>query len=173
MRWTGLIPLGIALTVAACSQTSSLPTRHASPSATPTGTAARPASAARPCPSPTPAGHPGSTSIVDYVDFVQFDGRQYLAMFASPPTLAARQLGARIGTVRCRLEDSGASPTYKAQSEDAAFLAPGTPLFALQGWPVRCRIAAKPATATRAQVFVAVQPGGTTARPVQCSDGAD
>jgi hypothetical protein len=107
-------------------------------------------------------------TIIDYVDFVQFDGRQYLATFAHPEHVATRQLGSRIGTVQCRLDGSGAPPTYKPQSGDAAFLAPGTPLFAVQGWPVRCRIAARPARAKEAQVFVAVRPGGSTARPVDC-----
>jgi hypothetical protein len=92
------------------------------------------AAAASACPRPGGAG--SSRTIIDYVNFVQLDGVQYVAgMGDGPDTLRADQLSGRVGSVLCRLDNSDASPSYRARDGDAAFLPPGTVVYAVKGDP--------------------------------------
>jgi len=92
------------------------------------------------CPGPRAAD---SRVMIDYVDFVSVGGVQYLNRdrFA-PATVPTDRVGRQLGTVRCRLAESDASPDYRPADGDAAFLAPGTALFAVTDRPVPEAVAA-------------------------------
>lgn len=72
---------------------------------------------------------------IDWVDFVQLGGRQYVHRIApgAAPSVPADQLGRRLGVVRCRLLDTAPQAGYHPLDGDAAFLAPGTPVYAVLG----------------------------------------
>src|SRR4051812_10526914 len=168
MRAAIAIVVGLSVVTTACGAAGGPANRPSQAHGNSRVPAAAVASRAQPCPSPTRLGPEGGTAtIIDYVDFVQWDGKQYLSMFAHPTRVNTAELGERVGTVRCRISDSGAGLHYRFRDGDSAFLAPGTQLFAVRGWPVRCRIAAAPAQ-EQPRVFVAERPGGRTAQPVNC-----
>ena len=77
--------------------------------------------------------------MIDYVDFVILDGQEYIR---GASALARADVGERVGVVRCRIEGSGASADYRPVDGDAAFLPPGTPLFAVRARPMTSAIAA-------------------------------
>lgn len=82
--------------------------------------------------------------MIDGVDFVQFDGRQYVAgLDGAVPAIASSQLGVVVGRVTCEdsaLKYSG-EPGPNADG-DAALLAIGTEVRAVHGFEPSCRIAA-------------------------------
>lgn len=68
--------------------------------------------------------------MIDYVDFVQALGRQYVNMQRSKPTVVPRErVGSQVGVVKCRLDGSSAGPGYRPRDGDAGFLAPRTPVY--------------------------------------------
>jgi hypothetical protein len=72
--------------------------------------------------------------MIDYIDFVAIGGVQYVSRpdtpALAPPT---NQVGERVGVVQCRLADSDAAHDYQPRDGDAAFLAPGTAVYAVPG----------------------------------------
>jgi hypothetical protein len=99
---------------------------------------ATPTVAGRRCP-PRMAG----SGIIDYVDFVQFGGRQYVAGIRGPSKTVPRSaLGRKLGAVLCNLSAIQAEPDYHARDGDAGFLPPGTPIYAVTGYPTTARLAA-------------------------------
>ncbi|HEY3369089.1 MAG TPA: hypothetical protein VGK74_28870 [Symbiobacteriaceae bacterium] len=82
-------------------------------------------------------------SMIDWMDFVRLDGITYVANHLDqgrPLTLA--DLGPHYGTVRFRVSDNVSDPEYRVKDGDAAFLAPGTKLHAVNGYNPRFRLAA-------------------------------
>lgn len=82
---------------------------------------------------------------IDYVDFVQLGGITYVA--AGPPTASGRQLqdadlGAEYGQVKVKLEGSQ-DPNHQIQAGDSAFLAPGSPVYRVNGYWPAFRLAAR------------------------------
>src|SRR3954447_26392262 len=119
-------------------------------------------------PTVTPKG--GAYATVDYVDFVQANGRNYIAGLTRVPPLGSTDLGARVLTVRCSFSDLNDRTGKMAPSPrdgDAAFLTPGTPVYAIRGWPPNCRLAAREHGQLR--VFLAYRPGGKVATPESCA----
>jgi hypothetical protein len=83
----------------------------------------------------------GTTAAIDYVDFLQFGGRMYLA---SGQTIKGAALGRVITHVRCSLaatenEGRGAPPIV---DRSAAFIAAGAAVYQVRGYPPGCRLAA-------------------------------
>jgi hypothetical protein len=82
-------------------------------------------------------------SIVDYVDFVRFGGREYIAGRTGTAQKVPRaSLGRRLGTVRCDLSAVRPDPYYHPVDGDAGYLPAGTPLYEIRGTPTGKRIAA-------------------------------
>lgn len=110
-------------------------------------------------------------SAVDYVDFVQAYGEQYVAGLANRPIHVARgDLGRVVLRSRCSLaalNDRTHHTPGTARDGDTAFLAPGTPIYAINGWSVRCRLAARSA-AGEFVAYLALQPNTKTATPRAC-----
>ena len=83
--------------------------------------------------------------MVDWVDFVQLHGIQYIAdLGGSGPSVASDQLGSAVGRVECQLSvlKFQAQPG-PAVDGDAAFLAVGTEVHAIRGYEPSCRVAAR------------------------------
>ncbi|MEP7035264.1 MAG: hypothetical protein ABI662_03805 [Dermatophilaceae bacterium] len=93
-----------------------------------------------------------STVMVDWVDFVQLDGTQYIAgVDGKVPAIASNQLGAVVGRVKCELSvlKFHAEPG-PAVDGDAAFLKVGTEVHAVRGYATSCLVGAQVAGANRA-----------------------
>jgi len=83
----------------------------------------------------------GGGSLIDWVDFVRLNGIEYVAG-SSSGSMTSNQLGAMVATVHCRMEGSVLDPGYRPKDGDAAFLNPGTPLYAVTGYKRSFRLAA-------------------------------
>ena len=86
-----------------------------------------------------------SRVMVDWVDFVQIHGTQYLAgLDGKVPAIPSSELGSVVGTVQCQLSvlKFQAQPGPAADG-DAAFLAIGTDVHAIVGYQPSCRVAAR------------------------------
>ena len=84
---------------------------------------------------------PGTGEAIDYVDFLQFGGRMYLA---SGQTTKGAVLGRVITHIRCSLTAEekvrrGAPPIV---DRTAAFLPAGTAVYQVRGYSPGCRLAA-------------------------------
>jgi hypothetical protein len=119
-------------------------------------------------PTVTPKG--GGSASVDYVDFVQANGRTYIAGLPRVRSLGSTHLGVRVLTVRCsysELNDRTHQMTSQPRDGDAAFLTPGTPVYSIRGWSPNCRLAAR--EHGQLHVFFAYRPGGKVATPERCA----
>jgi hypothetical protein len=139
------------------------------------------------------APHQGNTTVmVDWVDFVQLSGIQYIAgLGAQVPSVSSTQLGAVLGRVRCQLsalkfsEERGPN-----QDGDAAYLTVGTEVHAIHGfgppaesppastapiactWPItmlaatprRCPVLSRPRTKRERRATSAAKPAKNIAR---------
>lgn len=128
------------------------------PVASPVSTGARPAPVAvSPADStrfPDPAGGctpglsppGGGRAAVDYVDFLQANGRQYVAGLAGTRlTISPSDLGPPVLQVRCSVaaaNDATGLVFGKPPDGYSAFLAPGTTVYGVRGWSPLCRLAA-------------------------------
>jgi len=91
-----------------------------------------------------------TVTIIEWVDFVQLNGRQFLAstMTTSKPThhTTKADLGPEIARVTCSISELTADHDLVIQGGfldgNAAFLPKGTPLYAVTGYHPDCRIAA-------------------------------
>ena len=121
---------------------------------------------------------PSSTmfAAVDYVDFVQWGGVQYLADVANaadaagPMTAEAADVGPEQFRVSCsysELNDLTGREMPDPVDRSAAFLPAGSAVHALKGWPPQCRL-----TALREgkwQVYLATEPGAQTVTFTPCA----
>ncbi len=117
---------------------------------------------------------------IDYSDFLRWGGRMYTnaAGFSSGqvrplPTATAADLGTDVFTVNCTLarwnEITDARPA--PADGDAAFLAAGTPVAAMRGWPTQCRLVAR--TAAGLVVYLANSPHSRTLAADPCQAPVD
>jgi hypothetical protein len=117
-----------------------------------------------------PPVKPGSVAI-DYVDFVQAFGRQYIAhLRPSVGTVKRGDLGRTVLTSRCSfsaLNDRTGRAPSTTRDGDTGFLVPGTPVHAINGWDVHCRLAA--AHDGQLNVYLAYRHGGRVATPRACA----
>lgn len=97
------------------------------------------------CASPK-ANLPGNTTTtigIDWVNFIQFQGITYLATYSRVGRgLQESDLGPVFATVRFELSGNITDPGYRSKDGDAAFLAPGTPIYMVKGYSARFRLAA-------------------------------
>ena len=109
----------------------------------------------------------GTGAAIDYVDFLQWNGRFYVARTGH---IAPRQLGRVVTRIRCSLtaeEDQrrGAPPVT---DRTAAFLPVGARVHRVHGYPARCRVAAYGPDGLT--VYLAqVQHGNGTPAPLPCA----
>lgn len=110
-----------------------------------------------------------STVMVDWVDFVQLDGIQYVAVNdGKVPDLAWNQLGSVVGRVECELSvlKFHTQPGPPADG-DAAFIKVGTDVHAVRGYGTSCRVAALSAGVNR--VYLAHADLDGVSRAVSCA----
>ena len=110
-----------------------------------------------------------SSVLVDWVDFVQLSGTQYLASRdPQVPPVAPAQLGAVVGRVRCQLSALKFSQQPGPNVDgDAAFLPIGTEVHAIDGFEPSCRVAARIDGANR--VYLALHNVGGYSKAVPCA----
>lgn len=126
------------------------------------------------CP-PVEPGRGGAAVMVDYVDFVQAHGRQYVAGLGasdatvsaatvSAATLSADEVGPVQFRVRCSLRELNSRADQMpppARDGDAGLLPAGTPVHEVRGWSPLCRLAAQRDGVWR--VYLAVDSSTATA----------
>lgn len=91
---------------------------------------------------------PGSTSgcknvMIDWVDFVKVGSTQYVAGTGPEATLSEGDLGAVFAHVKFKVDGNVCDPSYQPKDGDAAFLDPGTPIYAVKGYVTSELLAAK------------------------------
>jgi hypothetical protein len=136
-----------------------------------------PRSSVESCPDVT--GVDGSFAAVDYVDFVQAFGRQYIVSTiptsnsgSFSPKVTRADLGRVVLRSKCAFSALN-DRTHKSPGEphdgDTAFLAPGTPIYSLHGWSTDCRLAAE--HDGRLHVYLAYRSDAKVATPRNCALG--
>src|SRR5215813_8222213 len=135
-RRAALICIG-SVALAACSTSA--------PSQT-TGTGAAISAADAHARASCPAGHlmpHGGTVLFEWVDFVQFHGRQYIAGLSPTANIRESDLGAVITRIRCSITalDDRHHVGFRLVDRSAAFIRAGAPVFAVRGYSPRCRLA--------------------------------
>ncbi len=111
-----------------------------------------------------------SITHLDYVDFVQANGRNYVADLDRVPPITGVEIGTRVLWVRCsfsKLNYATGQVPPMPRDGDAAFLTPGTAVYAIRGWPPACRLAAS--HDGKWHVYLAYRSGGRVATPERCS----
>jgi hypothetical protein len=80
---------------------------------------------------------------IEWVDFLQFDGRQYVAGLGPVVTIGPDQLGPVVTRVRCSLaaSDDHRHVGIPLVDGSAAFLPAGSAVFEVRGYSPRCRLA--------------------------------
>ena len=108
---------------------------------------------------------------VDYVDFVQAFGHNYVADLAGHSVKATRaDLGPVMLRSRCSfsaLNDRTHKDPGKARDGDTGFLPAGTAIYAVNGWSQQCRLAA--VHDGRVHVYLAMDDRAATAKPRACA----
>lgn len=112
---------------------------------------------------------------VDYIDFVQANGTQYMAdlrgtVKGGPVGVSPADIGAEQFKVKCsfsQLNQQTQRMTPRATNGDAAFLTPGTPVYSIKGWSPNCRLAAR--RDGQWHVYLAYQQGKMLATPKPCA----
>lgn len=126
------------------------------------------------CPALTPEadGPIRSHVAIDYVDFVDHDGRRYLAGSNDAPPVAPADLGEVILRSACSFsafnERTGRDPG-RPRDGDTGFLPPGTTIHAVRGWAPECRLAAE--RDGQVHAYLALDPTAERARPAPCAPG--
>ena len=93
-----------------------------------------------------PAGHllpHGGRVEIEWVDFLQFDSRQYIAGPGPAVTIHPSQLGPVITHIQCSLaaSDDHRHAGIPLVNGSAAHLPAGSAVFAVRGYSPRCRLA--------------------------------
>lgn len=116
-------------------------------------------------------GVDGSSAAIDYVDFVQAFGRQYIAGLAkNAPTATRADLGRVVLRSKCSfsaLNDRTQKSPGEPHDGDTGFLRPGTPIYALHGWSTDCRLAAR--QDGHVKVYLAYRDDTKVATPRACA----
>ena len=107
--------------------------------------------------------------MVDWVDFVELNGIQYVAGDdATVPATASNQLGPVVGRVDCELSAlKFLTEPGPAVDGDAAFIKVGTAVHAIRGYGTRCRVVVQIAGVNR--VYLAHADLAGVSRAVPCA----
>ena len=110
-----------------------------------------------------------SVVMVDWVDFVQLRGTQYIAgLDGQVPPVDSAQLGVVVGRVSCQLSALKFSEMPGPNVDgDAAFLTIGTELRSIHGFEPSCRVAARIGGVNR--VYLAHHNDGGYSKAVPCA----
>lgn len=73
---------------------------------------------------------PFSHTIIDWVDFVKINGKEYDALY-SVIIADPRNIGEKIGEVKFKVSDNVSNPSYRTKDGDAAFWNKGTEIFSV------------------------------------------
>jgi hypothetical protein len=88
----------------------------------------------------------GSVTHIDWIDFIMFDGITYVAPAqygaATGRPLRESDLGSEFARVTFKLDGNVRDPGYVTRDGDAAFIEPGTPVYAVKGYSTAFRLAA-------------------------------
>jgi hypothetical protein len=76
----------------------------------------------------------GSHTIIDWVDFIKWDGITYDAIY-SGALADTKFIGKKVGEVKFRVADNVTNPNYKTRNGDAAFHEKGTGIYSIKGHP--------------------------------------
>lgn len=86
----------------------------------------------------------GTNVEIDWINFVQFDGIQYVAnTYAVGRMSTGADVGPVFATVRRRLDRNVHDPHYKTKDGDAAYLDAGTPVYSVNGYATFFRLVAR------------------------------
>ncbi|WP_346277500.1 hypothetical protein [Pseudonocardia sp.] len=110
--------------------------------------------------------------IIDYVDFIRLDGREYLTGFTPTPPISPADLGEVVAESLCSLSalnDRTRTDPGLPRDGDTGFLPPGTDIHAVRGWDPACRLAAE--HDGELHVYLAQETGADRARPAACAVG--
>ncbi|UOQ44972.1 hypothetical protein MUN89_03200 [Halobacillus salinarum] len=84
------------------------------------------------CQRPAPGG--SSSTVIDWVDFVKWDGVEYHRV--NDRVLSSTDmLGDKVGEVNFKVDENVTNPSYQTKNGDAAFLHKGTNLYQVKGNP--------------------------------------
>jgi hypothetical protein len=115
--------------------------------------------------------HGTGSAAIDYVDFIQAFGQQYVAGLGSRPGRVDRSdLGRVVLRSRCSfsaLNDRTHKNPGEPRAGDTGFLAPGTAIYAIDGWSTRCRLAARSPAGLVA--YLALDANARHAKPRPCA----
>jgi hypothetical protein len=127
------------------------------------------ASAAPSCPE-TRKLH-GQAIMVDYIDFLQLGGRQYVASLNPGVTARHNELLTTVARVNCTISDLTEDGTVEVvgpfNDGNAAYLPLGTAIRAVRGYDAACRVAAE--LDGRVRVYLAQHEVAHHSRPMPCA----
>ncbi len=120
------------------------------------------------CPAGRLLPHGGRVEL-EWVDFLQFGGRQYIAGPYPAASIGPSQLGQVITRIRCSLaaRDDHRHTDIPLVDGSAAFLPAGAAIFEIRGYPPRCRLAAY--WGGRLRVYLAQRDLHGHSAPVRCA----
>ena len=88
----------------------------------------------------------GQTTIIDWVDFVQWNGVTYLHVMPATTPSSDPVLGTQVATTTRKLAGNETDPSHRTQDGEAAFLQAGTPIYSLRDYRASFRIGVKGAS---------------------------
>jgi len=91
-----------------------------------------------------PGGGSACNTQIDWVNFIEVGSNQYVAgLGTSADVLQQGDLGSVYAHVKFKVSGTVCDPNYKVKDGDAAFLDPGTPIYAINGHPTTEQLAAR------------------------------
>lgn len=108
--------------------------------------------------------------MIDYVDFLNHDGRHYLAGFIPTSPVSSADLGEVVFRSRCSrsaLNERTGRDLGLPRDGDTGFLPPGTAIHAVRGWAPGCRLAAE--RDGQIHIYLALDPNADQAQPAPCA----
>ena len=73
----------------------------------------------------------GSQTIIEWVDFVKINGKQYDAVYTAVISDSVN-IGEKVGEVKFRVADNVSNPSYRIKEGDAAFWEKGTEIYSVK-----------------------------------------
>ena len=111
-----------------------------------------------------PGGSTSGATHIDYVNFVKWGGRVYLQSWQSGRPLTESDLATVQFHVQRKVAGSGVGPGYQPIDGDAAYLRPGTQVYAVRGYSPDFRLAAYQQPGQLALFEISANPQAKTGR---------
>ncbi|HEX6032065.1 MAG TPA: helix-turn-helix transcriptional regulator [Tepidiformaceae bacterium] len=94
------------------------------------------------CPERAPLQPSGGAALIDWIDFVRFEGISYAGHgFAPEATIPTSEIGQSYGEVEFQLFNHVQEPGYQVRDCDSSYLPVGTVLYTIKGYDPRFRLA--------------------------------